>query len=297
MMSTASHVISRVSYGVILAVLLAIAAGSVFPILHILAVSLSDKAAASAGKIFLLPVDMNFAAYSIVFDDRQFFQSFAVSVERVLLGGWVNFAITLLMAYPLSREKEAFSARNVYMWFIIFTMLFSGGLIPWYMAIKQFGMINSIWALVLPTAVPVFNVILLMNFFRNLPKELDDAASIDGAGPWYSLMKLYIPLSLPAIATVTLFSIVSHWNAFFDGLILINVPHKQPLQTYLNQIVVQMNVNRSQMTEEDVKRLALLSDKTVNSAKIFIALFPIAALYPFLQRYFIHGITLGSVKE
>jgi ABC-type glycerol-3-phosphate transport system permease component len=174
-------------------------------------------------------------------------------------------------------------------------MLFGGGLIPWYLVIKSLGMINSIWALVIPGAVPVFNIILVMNFLRNLPKELKEAAYIDGAGPWYLLLRIYIPLAVPALATVTLFSIVSHWNDFFQGLILMSKPENYPLQTYIQQLVVQIDLNETDSVK--LEEMAKLSNKSLNAAKIFVTIIPVLIVYPFLQRYFIHGITLGSVKE
>jgi len=287
----------RLSTTIIVVILALVSIVSLVPIVHVFALSFSDKTAAAAGEVLLLPKNFSIVAYEAVINDKQFFASFWVSVKRVLLGAIIQFLMTVLMAYPLSRETSVFRSRNIYMWFLIFTMLFSGGLIPWYMTIRNFGLMDSIWALVIPSAVPIFNVILLMNFFRNLPKELDDAASIDGAGPWYTLFKLYIPLSLPAIATVTLFSVVGHWNSFFDGLILINDPGRQPLQTYLNQMVVELNFTQANMSIEQIEQLAELSNKTINSAKIFVSMVPILILYPFMQRYFVHGITLGSVKE
>jgi ABC-type glycerol-3-phosphate transport system permease component len=181
--------------------------------------------------------------------------------------------------------------------YLAFTMMFSGGLIPWDLTIKSLGLLDNIWALVLPGAVPVFNVILVMNFFKNLPPAIDEAAHMDGAGPWTLLWRIYLPMSLPALATVTLFSVVGHWNAFFDGLVLMKTQDKYPLQTYLNQIVVQFTMANAHMTREEIERMARLSDKTVSSAKILTSLVPILLVYPFLQRYFISGISLGSVKE
>jgi len=289
--------LNRIVDIIVLVVLCGIAALSLFPLLHILAISFSDKSAVAAGSVILWPKGVNLAAYQAVIDDKAFFTAFWVSVKRVLLGGVIQFAVTILMAYPLSREVHAFRMRNVYMWFVVFTMLFSGGLIPWYMTIRDLGLLDSIWALVLPSAVPVFNVIVLMNFFRGIPKELDDAATIDGAGPWRTLLQIYIPLSLPALATVTLFSIVTHWNSFFDGLILMNNPSNQPLQTYLNQIVVQFNNSSANMTVDEIERIAKLSNQTVNSAKILVSMIPILIIYPLLQKYFVNGLTLGSVKE
>ena len=182
------------------------------------------------------------------------------------------------------------------MWYLVFCMLFSGGLIPLYMTVTTLGIQNTIWSLVLPGAVPIFSVILIMNFFRSLPKELDEAAEIDGAGSWYALIRIYIPLSLPAMATVTLFSIVGHWNAFFDGLIFMSKPENYPLQTYIQQLVFSFSSESGMSTEQMIAAMKT-SDKTLNAAKLMVAMLPILVIYPFLQRFFVHGIVMGSVKE
>lgn len=289
---------SRVGAGLLLLILAFIAGLSLFPIVHTLAVSLSASAAADAGEVYLVPVQFNLSSYNTMLQDPAFFRAFGVSLERVALGGGLNFLLTVLMAYPLSKAVHDFPARQYYIWFVVFTLLFSGGLVPWYMTISSLHLLNTIWALVLPTAVPVFNVILLMNFFRSLPPELEEAAWMDGAGPWYILWRIYVPLSLPALATVTLFSMVGHWNSFFDGLILMNDPRNYPLQTYIQQLVIQNNgVNFSQMTSDQIKALLETSNATLNAAKLIIAMVPILLVYPFLQRFFIKGIVLGSVKE
>ncbi|MCS7463790.1 carbohydrate ABC transporter permease [Paenibacillus doosanensis] len=281
---------------VILIVLLSIAFLSLFPILNSVSVSLSDKAAVSAGRVTVFPVQFSLANYKTLMSDKQFFVSFGVSLKRVLLGGSIQFVLTLLMAFPLSRTPQRFKGRNIYMWALVIAMLFSGGLIPWYLTVRAVGLIDTIWALVLPGAVPVFNVILLMNFYRNLPKELDEAAMIDGAGPWNTLVRLYVPLGLPAIATVTLLSVVGHWNAFFDGLVLIHNPHNMPLQTYINTFLLQP-AQLDNIDPEMLKTIMQTSDQGLNSAKVMVSMIPILLIYPFLQRYFIHGIVLGSVKE
>jgi ABC-type glycerol-3-phosphate transport system permease component len=219
-------------------------------------------------------------------------------VKRVLFGGLLNFALNIMMAFALSKDSKEFRMRNTYMWFLVFTMLFSGGIVPWFMTIKSYGMLDSMWALILPHAVQVFNVILLMNFFRNLPKELSEAAEIDGAGPWYIMLRLFVPLSLPAIATVTLFSIVFHWNSFFDGLILMNSQDHYPLQTYIQTLVAQLSAQAmTSMSPDQLAEAMAVSNRTFNAAKIIISMIPILLIYPFIQRFFIHGITLGSVKE
>lgn len=266
----------------------------IFPLVHILAISLSSSAAAASGAVKLWPVEFSTATYEHVLSNSQFLGSFWISIERVLLGTSINTILTLLIAYPLYKEKKDFSWRTFYVWVFVITMLFSGGLIPWYITIKSVGLLDTIWALVLPGAVPVFNVILMINFFRGLPKELEESAKIDGAGHLTTLWKIFVPLSLPSLATITLFSMVGHWNSWFDGLILMNRPEHWPLQSFLQTIVI-VNDPRF-MTEDDALKLALISNRTIHSAQIFIAALPILLVYPFLQRFFIKGITLGSVK-
>ncbi|CAM3622025.1 MULTISPECIES: carbohydrate ABC transporter permease [Saccharibacillus] len=281
----------------LLVILIAITLSCVLPIWYTLALSLSSNSAAASGQVWLWPVGFNLNAYAQILKDGQFFGSFWISVQRVVLGAALNFVVVLLMAYPLSRSSRQFRARGPLMWILVFCMLFNGGLIPLYLTVKELGMLNSIWALVLVGGAQtlVFNVILTVNFFRNLPKELDEAALVDGAGPWYSLIKIYLPLAVPVLATITLFSIVYHWNEFLYGLIFMTREQYYPLQTYIQQMVV--SVDPATMSEDQYRRLSELSNRTLDAAKIFVAMLPVMIVYPFLQRYFIHGITLGSVKE
>jgi multiple sugar transport system permease protein/putative aldouronate transport system permease protein len=227
--------------------------------------------------------------------DAQFFTSFWTSIKRVVLRTGAELIVTLLMAYPLSKSVRQFPARNVIMWFLIFAWLFSGGLIPWYQVMKEIGMINNIWGLVLGNSLPIFNVIVAVNFYRNLPKEIEEAALIDGAGPWQTFLQIYLPLSKPMIATIALFSMVYHWNDFFNGLVLSTRQAYYPLQTYIQQQIVV--INTATLTQDQIQMLNEISNQTLNAAKIFIAMIPILLIYPFLQRYFITGFTLGSVKE
>ncbi|WP_018930384.1 carbohydrate ABC transporter permease [Gracilibacillus lacisalsi] len=288
---------SKIADVVLIIILVAIAITCILPLWYTLSLSLSSKTAAAAGAVALWPVEFNFNSYQQLLQDSQFFKSFWISVQRVVLGAGLNFIIVPLMAYPLSKTVKDFKGRNVLMWTLIFTMLFNGGLIPLYLTVKAYGLMNSIWALVLVGGAQtiVFNIILTINFFRNLPSSLEEAALVDGAGPWYILTKVFIPLSIPVLATVSLFSIVYHWNEFLYGLIFMTREEFYPLQTYIQQLVV--SVDPSTMTEDQYKRLSELSNRTLDAAKIFIAMIPVLVVYPFLQRYFIHGITLGSVKE
>lgn len=277
-----------------LSILAALAILCLFPIVHILALSFSSATAAASGRVTIWPVELTLQSYQFVLDNVAFGKSFIVSLMRVLVGTPVNMLLTILVAYPLSRPRDKFRARDFFAWFFVITVLFSGGLIPWYMVIRQTGLIDSFWALIIPGAVPVFNVILLSNSFKSIPVELEEAAAMDGAGHWTILFKVLLPLSLPVLATVTLFVAVGHWNSWFDGLILMNSPDKYPLQSYLQTVVV--SPDPRMLTERDLDLLKIISNRTTRAAQIFIAMVPILAVYPFLQRYFTSGIKLGSVK-
>ena len=265
-----------------------------FPLLNMVAISFSDKAAASANMVGLVSVDFTTSAYKTLLGESQFWVSFWISIKRVFLGTIINMILTILLAYPLSKSKREFKGHDVYMYIVIFAMLFSGGMIPIYLTIKSYGLLNSIWALILPGAVPVFNVILLMNFFKGVPKSLEEAAAIDGASKLTILLKIYLPISMPALATIILFCIVNHWNDFFSGLVYMNKTSMYPLQTYIQQLSVDM----SQITDpEQLKRFAQVSNKTLDAAKIVVSTIPLLIIYPFLQKYFVSGIVIGAVKE
>ncbi len=264
----------------------------IYPILHILALSFSSKTAVNAGLVNIIPVDFSLEAYRFVVEGGAFFTAFGVSVKRTILGVALSMILTVLTGYPLSKTKSKFSFRNVYMWFFVFTMLFSGGLIPGYIVVNRLGLIDTIWALVLPGAVPVYYVILFQNFVKSLPDELTEAAYTDGAGELTILRKIVLPLSKPILATLTLFIAVNHWNSWFDGMIYMNRPKNYPLQTYLQTIVVQIDV-KSVATISDV---ANISPRNSKAAQIILAMLPIVVVYPFLQKYFTKGIVMGSVK-
>ena len=277
------------------AFLTALAALCILPLIHVLAVSFSSSLPASAGQVTLWPVDFTWASYEYVVQEPAFLRSLGITLLRVALGVSLNMFLTILVAYPLAKEVRQFRYRTAYAWAFVFSMLFSGGLIPMYMLIRSLGMIDTIWALVLPGAIPVFNVVLLLNFYRSLPKELEEAAFMDGAGHWRTLWTLYVPLSLPALATIGLFATVGHWNSWFDGIIYMNSPDNYPLQSYLRTVVVQRDLSSMTYTEA-LQESRQISDRTLKAAQIFLGALPILLLYPFLQRYFMQGIVLGSVK-
>ncbi|QTH41577.1 carbohydrate ABC transporter permease [Cohnella sp. LGH] len=276
------------------AFLIAVALLCILPLIHIIALSFSSSAAAASGYVKLWPVDFTLASYEFTASRSAFWVSMLTSIQRIAMGTPLNLLLTILVAYPLSKATEQFRFRLVYAWIFFLTMLFNGGLIPWYITIKQLGLLDSIWALVLPGAVPAFSIVLLLNFFRAVPKEMEESAVIDGASQWTTLWRIYVPISKPAIATLALFSMVEHWNSWFDGLILMGDPSHYPLQSYIQTIVVQMNLGS--MSMEELKNLARISDRTLKASQIFLGSLPIIAVYPFLQRFFVKGIVLGSVK-
>ena len=280
-----------------LAFLVAAALLCLFPIVNVLSVSLSSSSAAAAGVVGIWPVEFTLSSYTYALTKKSFLAAFVVSLQRVALGIVVNMLLTILAAYPLSKTRRELWGRNFYAWFFFFTMVFNGGLIPWYMTIKQVGLIDNILALILPNAVQVFFVLVLMNFFRQLPKEISESALIDGAGHWSIMWKIHVPLSLPSIATLVLFSFVFHWNSWFDGLILMTSPTRYPLQTYMQAILEVVDPLRLKgMTAEQIAELMKVSNRTLKSSQIFIAAAPVLAVYPFLQKYFMKGLLLGSVK-
>ncbi|WP_235885344.1 carbohydrate ABC transporter permease [Paenibacillus cymbidii] len=274
-----------------------LALSCVLPLIHVLMVSFSSAQAVAAGRVGLWPIDFTWASYESVFAKKAYLLAFLVSLKRIALGVPINMLLAVTLAYALSKESRQFRFRTFYAWLFVATILFEGGLVPYYIIVKQTGLINSLWALVIPNALNVFNVILLLNFFRSLPKELEESATIDGANHWTVLWRIFVPISLPGLATILLFTIISHWNSWFDGLIFMNNPDGYPLQTYLQTHVIQKNANISEMSEEELRQYFRINERTARAAQIFVAALPILLIYPFLQKYFMKGIVLGSVKE
>ncbi len=268
------------------------------PVLNTFAMSLSDKTSAALGQVYLWPVNFTTSAYDEILSDGRFFTAFGVSIFRVILGVSINLFFTVMMAYPLSKTKEEFKGKLFYIWTLVFTMMFHGGIVPSFLLIKNLNLMDTMWALVLPVAVNAFNTILLMNFYKTIPKALEEAARVDGASPWRILIQIMIPLAKPAIATITLLAIVFHWNEWFFGKIYINSPENMPLQTYIQTLTVQLDVQAlANMTPEEVMQQLEVSNVTFNSAKVFVSMIPVLVIYPFLQKYFVTGIVMGAVKE
>ncbi|WP_027092497.1 carbohydrate ABC transporter permease [Cohnella thermotolerans] len=274
--------------------LLAVALMCVIPLIHVLAVSFSAKSAADGNLVGLWPVDFSTVAYEKTIDNPVFLHSLWVAVKRTVIGTAGILVVACLAAYPLSKENAQFRGRSVYAWVFVFTMIFNGGLVPFYIVIQSLHLIDSFWVLVLPGLVNVWLIILLMNFFRGVPKELEEAALIDGAGHLGILARVYLPVSLPALATLGLFAMVWHWNSWFDGLLYLSNKQDYPLATYLQTVIVSRDMSSMSFSKQEFD---LLSQKTINAAQIFIGALPVLIVYPFLQKFFVKGLVMGSVKE
>lgn len=268
---------------------------ALMPFVHVLAQSLSSHHAITSGKVSLWPVDFTMEAYIRVFREQEFLNSFQVSVLRTVVGTFVNVLLTCLLAYPIS--KAYIKGRSVILFLLVFTMMFGGGMIPTFLVVKETGLLNTFWAYIIPGAVSAFNVIIMKNFFQSVPSELEESARIDGCSNLGILVRLVIPLSMPAIATITLFHAVAHWNSFFDTVLYVTNRDLFPLQVYLRELVMfnssDINTNASNSASMDSTLLAL---ESLKAAALISSTVPILIVYPFLQRYFVKGIMLGSVK-
>ena len=269
----------------------------VVPLLNTLAISFSAPLAVNRNQVTFWPIGFNLKAYEFLLGNTRFWQATGISIQRVVLGTAVNMVLLVTCAYPLSKEPEKFQFRTVYSWLFVFTMLFQGGLIPTFMQVFQLKLLDTIWSLILPGAVNIFNLVLMLNFFRSVPVQLEEAATIDGAGHFRTLWSIYIPCSLAAIATLTLLSMVGHWNSWFDGIIYSNRLESYPLQSYLQTIIIGMQRMQNEMNPERYALFSQLNDRSIRAAQIVIAILPIALVYPYLQKYFVTGIVVGSVKE
>lgn len=266
----------------------------VIPFIHLIALSFSSSAAATSGTVGLIPKDFTIAAYKLAIEGKSFITAFMVSVKRVFLAVIINLIIMILTAYPLSKSDKVLPGRKFFSGYLIATMLISGGMIPLFMVVRSLKLANTIWALILPGAMSVWNTFMMMNFFRRLPKELEESAVIDGASQIQVLSRIVMPLSLPIIATMTLFVAVGHWNEWFSALIYMDSIKDYPLQTYLQMIIT--TPDYSQLDTLQLEEAAKVSNKNFQAAQILIATVPILVVYPFCQKYFVTGLTIGSVK-
>ena len=269
----------------------------VLPLLNIIALSFSSRNMVNARMVTFWPKQITVSSYAYMLEKSGLVPAVLITLKRVVLGLVVNMLMTIVVAYPLSKTKEAFRSRKYYVGFFLFTMIFNGGLIPTYLVVKELRMLDTIWVLILPNAVTMYYVLLMLNFFRGLPSSIEEAAIVDGCNQWQTMVKIYLPLSLPSLATIALFIVVGHWNEWFDGMIYNNKSTNYPLMTFLQYQII--NFKTSDLRPEQIAAnpsLADLDGRAIKSAGIVLCTLPILCLYPFLQRYFVTGIVVGSVK-
>jgi putative aldouronate transport system permease protein len=265
---------------------------TLYPIIYVLSVSISSGAAVTEGRVFLLPHDLNFTAYLHVFEDTLFWTSYANTFFYTIVGTLTSLAFTLPGAYALSKKR--LRGRRVIGFFIAFTMWFHAGMIPFYLNMRDLGMLDSRLGIIIGFAVSAFNLILMRNYFESISPSFEEAARMDGANDLQILWKVFIPLSKPAIATVALLCAIGRWNGYFWSMVLLRTEDKIPLQVYLKKTIIDVSVN-----EEFAGALvgSAYSLETVIAAIIVLSMIPVLLLYPFVQKYFTKGVMLGGVKE
>jgi putative aldouronate transport system permease protein len=265
-----------------------------YPFIYTLSISLSTATEASRQGFHLFPRDISLASYKMVLTNPDIVRGYVNTLVRTVLGTALTVVACCVAAYPLARKEMPHRALMTFL--IVFTMLFSGGMVPGYLLIKKLGLVNSVWALVLPGMLGAFNIVIIKNFFQSLPESLAESARMDGASEWTVLFRIYMPLSKPVLATVALWSAVGHWNAWFDALLYITDDRKQVLQTFLQRIVIESSTQLMELGVTDTS-VVQFTTETIKAATIIVTILPIICVYPFVQKYFVKGILLGGVKE
>jgi putative aldouronate transport system permease protein len=266
---------------------------TILPLLHVLAGSFTTVEELARKPFVLFPTEFTLSAYRYILSTDAIFRALGVSIYVTLIGTLISMFLTSLMAYGLTRQD--LDGRKFINFAVVFTLLFQGGLIPLFLVVKSMGLIDSYFALILPVAVNAFNMIIMRSFFQNLPDGIEEAARIDGASDWGILFRIVIPLSMPAIATISLFYAVNYWNTYFSAVMFINDANKWPIQVLLRQIVILasgFSADTSDFGSDYIKP----PEQTVKMAVIVVSTIPILIVYPFLQKYFAKGALVGSVK-
>ena len=272
----------------------------IFPFIHLLALSFSSDEFTSKGLVSVYPMGFTLDAYMILATKPEFFKAFGISVARTILGTSLALLVIILTAYPLSKSNKVLKGRTAIAWIFVFTMFFGGTLASQYVLYRMLGLLDNFLVYILPGACDVWFVLMLMNFFRGIPKEIEEAALIDGCNHFQILFRIFVPISLPVIVTIVLFTAVGHWNSWFDGIFFINDSNMYPLQSYLYVMLESSDPSKlaqnGTLTPDQLEALKNLGNKNLQAAQIFLGMLPITLVYPFLQKFFIKGITIGSVK-
>ena len=286
---------SRTFDGVVIIMFAALALLTLYPFYNVIILSFSNTESVAKHIPHLLPFALDLTGYKTIIQDSDFINSLLVSLFVTIVGTAVNMVLSVIAAYVLSRKY--LDGRNMIMSVIVFTMLFGGGLVPTYMVIKDMGLINKVWAMILPTAINTYYLIIMKNYFLGLPDGLFEAAKLDGAGEWTMLWKVAFPLSKPIMATFTLFYAVDRWNEWYNALLYINKKALSPLQIYLRDILTSLNSQLSTQAQQMMGSTQKVSTSAVQMATIVITALPIMLVYPYLQKYFVNGVMVGGIKE
>lgn len=279
----------KIVNAVVYAVLALVGLSALVPVLYVFSVSLTPFAEVlKNGGYVLIPKEITFSAYKKIFTTANIADSLQITVFITVVGTALNMALTVLMAYPLSRKS--LPHRNVFLLMVVVTLLFNGGIIPTYLIVKSTGLLNSVWALILPNAVWSFNLLIVKSFFEQLPEELFESARIDGAKEWRILGQLVVPLSLPVLVTIGLFYAVGHWNEFFAAIMYISDRKMFPLQVVVRELLM-LTQERMENPEDMVPTV------TMQMSAVVVASVPVIVVYPFLQKHFTKGMLLGSIKS
>lgn len=265
-----------------------------YPLLFVLSASFSNPEYVISGDMWLWPKEFTVEAYQKVFQNEDIINGFINTLKYTFFGTLLNIVLTICAAYPLSRRE--LKGKGVIMAFMVFTMFFSGGLIPTYLLIRDLGMINTFWVMIIPNAVAVWNIIIMRTFFQSIPHELEESAMIDGAGNFRILWSVVLPLSMPVMAVMVLFYAVGHWNSYFQALIYLQDQSKFPLQLILRQILIQGQADDMIKGTSESFLAQKLSVEGLKYAVLIVANLPMLMLYPFLQKYFVKGVMIGSLK-
>ncbi|NHN35611.1 carbohydrate ABC transporter permease [Paenibacillus agricola] len=281
--------------GLVNAILVLICILVLYPLLFILVASVSSPEAVMRGEVWLWPKNVTWIGYLRIFQNNELLTGYVNTIMYTVLGTAINLIMSVAAAYPLSRKD--FYGRNVIAAMMVFTMFFSGGMIPTYLLVKNLGMLNSMWALIIPGAVSVYNILIMRTFFANgIPYEMQEAASIDGCSNMTTLMRIVLPLSMPIIAVMILFYSVGHWNAYFSALIYLTDRDQYPLQLFLREILIQGQMQEMLGVGDDTQGQIVLEGEAIKYAVVIVANLPVLLLYPFLQKYFTKGVMIGAVK-
>ncbi|MFF2089918.1 carbohydrate ABC transporter permease [Paenibacillus sp. NPDC058174] len=267
---------------------------TIFPFYNVLLMSFSNSVAISKQVVYLIPTTFDISAYSYIFNEPRFLKAFLVTLFVTVVGTSVNLFATLTGAYVLS--KNGFPGRKIVMSGIIFTMFFNGGLIPFYLTMKNLGLVNNLFVMVLPVAINTFYMIICISFFRTLPAGLEESAKIDGANDIQILYKIILPISMPMVATITLFYAVDRWNEWWHGVLFMTDINLLPLQALLRELLTNYQQVLSSISTNIIVQNTGLHPEMLKMAVLVVSVLPIVCLYPFMQKYFAKGVMIGSIK-